>query len=55
MKARTRNTENNFILNIKLAEGETEKDTNLGLFNKNNPEGNYVLDLAKMYDYFVLQ
>lgn len=55
MRARTRNTENTFKVNIKLAEGEADSIIDAQLFDIDSPEGNYSLDLCQEYDFFVLQ
>lgn len=57
MKAKTRNIETNFTLNIKLAEGESDSavDFKVQIFNHEKPEGPYSLDLTKIYDQLVLQ
>jgi len=57
MKARTRNTEQDFQISIRMAEGETDSaaEHRIKLFDREKPEGVYSLDLAKVYDYLVLQ
>ena len=57
MKARTRNTDQNFSISIKLAEGETDSaaDHRIKIFDREKPEGPYSLDLTKIYDQLCLQ
>jgi len=52
MMARNSNQEQDFSVNMKMAEGETDAaaDKLIDLFDKNNPEGSYKLDLTMTYD-----
>lgn len=52
MNAQNRNLESSFEVNIKNAQGETDSaaDNQIALFDPENPEGQYVLDLTKTYD-----
>lgn len=54
MKAKTRNTENTFNVNIKLAEAEADSLLDENLFDTDCPENSYDLDLSQEYDFFVL-
>ena len=57
MNAQNRNLEQEFTVNIKNAQGETDSaaDNQIQLFDAERPEGPYQLDLTKIYDQFVLQ
>lgn len=57
MNAQNRNLEQEFTVNIKNAQGETNSaaDNQIQLFDAERPEGPYQLDLTKIYDQFVLQ
>jgi hypothetical protein len=45
MMARNSNQEQDFSVNMKMADGEL-----VDLFDPNNPEGPFKLDLTKIYD-----
>lgn len=57
MKAKSKNTQSAFTVDIKLAEGESDAsvDFKVQVFNNEKPEGPYSLDLTKTYDQLVLQ
>jgi hypothetical protein len=57
MRAKTRNVETNFDLNIKLTESESDAsvDFKVQVFNEDMAEGSYSLDLTLAYDQLVLQ
>ncbi len=52
MMARNSNQEQDFSVNMKMADGETDAaaDVLVDLFDPNNPEGPFKLDLTKVYD-----
>jgi len=52
MMARNSNQEQDFSVNMKMTEGETDAaaDALFDLFDRNNPEGPYKLDLTTVYD-----
>ena len=57
MKAKTENQVTDFELNLKLCDSEVEMSTETNLdavFDPNNPEGHFTLQLEKQYDQIVL-
>lgn len=57
MNAQNRNLEQQLEVNLKYAQGETDSaaDNQIKIFDQERPEGQYQLDLTKIYDQFVLQ
>ena len=53
MKAKNENTEQDFYLNLKLADSEfdlAQEKASMKIFSPQNPEGPYSLNLEKQYD-----
>jgi len=55
MNARGNNRSTEFTLNMKMAEEETGQGNTKEIFNIENPEGQFDLNLAVVYDQIVLR